>query len=379
MNYKAPLSVTLLYNKTVLSLRSQRTTMKSSAGLLCLIPLIAVITSCHTLNSSQTSVVKKFAATSRDVSDLPYNILYNYYTIEFKRNQLTPENYVTGNLEQEELDQLAENVISKIEGIRKDYYEGLKTAGQVKTMYELLQTYINSLEKLSDDKYASDLEKKTAEMGNKMNTLVSKFNTSPDKKVNLPINPGQWLTALLTVHGRIKLKTQQASLLRDYITQADTLVQAINQNFQEYLGPYLSSELQFTQRKIRDQFKRSISPYLQYLNRHPDSATSIVAIEFYSRIIPVYYDLTDEIHKNQLLIERTDSLMNYLANTHKLMKSMFNAEKSVESVLEQINNLKENISVIKNLFGKEGQEKFSFYKTFILQDENTFSDIINKR
>ncbi|MEI9942925.1 MAG: hypothetical protein WDN26_01770 [Chitinophagaceae bacterium] len=160
----------------------------------------------------------------------------------------------------------------------------------------------------------------------------------------------------------LKLKTKQAALLRDYITQADTLVQAINNNFQEFLSPYLEEELQATQRKVRDQFKRSIAPYLQYLNRHPDSATSMVAIEFYSRIIPVYYDLTDEIHKNQLLIERTDSLMSNLARTHRMMKTMFNEKNSLISVVEEINGLKERLSVIKDLFGKEGQEKFTFYK-----------------
>ncbi|MEI9908621.1 MAG: hypothetical protein WDO71_02510 [Bacteroidota bacterium] len=46
---------------------------------------------------------------------------------------------------------------------------------------------------------------------------------------------------------------------------------------------------------IRDQFKRSIAPYLQNLNRHPDSATTVVAIEFYSKINPVYYELTEDI------------------------------------------------------------------------------------
>lgn len=156
--------------------------MKNSAGLLCLLIIIVAITSCHTLNSSQTSVVKNFATTSKDVSDLPYKILYNYYTIEFKRNQLRPENYVTGNMDQDELDQLAEDVITRIERMRKDYYEGLRTAGQLKTIYELLQTYINTLERLSSDRFASDFEKRSVEMGTRMNNLVSKFNASPDKK-----------------------------------------------------------------------------------------------------------------------------------------------------------------------------------------------------
>ncbi len=105
----------------------------------------------------------------------------------------------------------------------------------------------------------------------------------------------------------------------------------------------------------------------------------MVAIEFYSRIIPVYYDLTDEIHKNQLLIERTDSLMSNLARTHRMMKTMFNEKNSLISVVEEINGLKERLSVIKDLFGKEGQEKFTFYKNFILQDEKAYNDIINKR
>ena len=326
----------------------------------------------------QTSVVKKFAATSKEVSDLPYKLLYNYYSIEFKANQLDPENYVIKDTLKEGFDQLAENAILKIEGIRKDYYRNLRTAGDVKVVYELLQTYINSLEKLSDDKYSKDFEKKSIEMGNKMNGLVSRLNASPQKKVKLSFNPGEWLTSILTAYGRTKLKTKQASFLKDYINQADTLVQAINQNFQDYEAPYLKEAFEETERNIRGQFKQSIAPYLQYFNRHPDSTTTIVAIEFYSKIIPVYYELTDDIHKNLLLIDRADSVMNNLAYTHSLIKNMFRSGNSWVSVLEEVNGLKDKMSVLKDLFGKEDQDKFSFYKNFLMQNENTFKDIIDK-
>ena len=275
-------------------------------------------------------------------------------------------------------DKLAENAMLKIEKIRKDYYRNLRTAGDVKVVYELLQTYINSLEKLADDKYSKDFEKKSVEMGNKMNGLVSKLNTSPQKKVNISFNPGEWLTAIVTAYGRTKLKTKQANFLKEYITKADTLVQAINENFQDFEGPYLKDAFEEAERNIRGQFKQSIAPYLQYFNRHPDSTTTIVAIEFYSKIIPVYYELTEDIHKNLLLVERADSLLNNLAYTHGLMKNMFNSSNNWVSVLEEVNGLKDKMSLLKDLFDKEGQDKFSFYKNFVMQNEDLFKTIINK-
>ncbi|HLG38985.1 MAG TPA: hypothetical protein VI461_04915 [Chitinophagaceae bacterium] len=352
--------------------------MRIRYKLLLFTAITVFITSCRTLNTMQTSVVKKFAGTSKEITDLPYKLLYNYYSIEFKASQLDPENYVIKDSLKEGFDKLAENALLKIEKIRKDYYRNLRTASDVKTVYELLQTYINSLEKLADDKYAKDFEKKSVEMGNKMNGLVSKLNASPKKKFNLSFNPGQWLTAIVTAYGRTKLKTRQASFLRDYITKADTLVQAINQNFQDFEAPYLKDAFEEAERNIRGQFKQSIAPYLQYFNRHPDSTTTIVAIEFYSKIIPVYYELTEEIHKNLILAERANAMMNNLAYTHGLMKNMFNTSNNWVSVLEEVNGLKDKMSVLKDLFDKDGNDKFSFYKNFVMQDENLFKDIIDK-
>jgi hypothetical protein len=352
--------------------------MKTYFRLLILLSALVVVSSCHTLNSAQSSVVKKFAGTAKEVSDLPYKILYNYYTIKFKRKQLIPENYVTGDNEPEQLDQLAENVISSIEEIREKYHADLKTANEVKTVYDLLQTYINSLEKLSSDKYSKDFEKTSTEMGTKMTGLVSKLNASPRTRVRLSLNPGEWLSSLVTMYGRTKLKTLQATLLKDYINQSDTLVQAINLNYQEIQVPIMNSWFEEEQKAIRDQFKRSIAPYLQYLNRHPDSATSVVAIEFYSKINPVYYELTDDIYKNQLLIQQTSSLMQTLADTHRSMKAMFAADHNWISVSEEVDGLKDKMFFLKDIFNKDSQDKFSFYKNFLMQNENSFKGILNK-
>jgi hypothetical protein len=353
--------------------------MKSPLITFLLIIVAAILTSCNTLNTAQTTVVKKFATATKQASDLPYKILYNYYSIKFKRKQLIPENYVTGDTGKEELDQLAENVITKIEEIRDGYYDDLKTANEIKTVYQLLETYISSLEKLSSDKYAKEFEKKSAEIGVTMNGLVTKLNASPRTKVRLSLNPGEWLTSLITMHGRVKLKTKQASLLREYLNQADTLVQAINLNYQEIQVPIMNSWFEEEKVKVRDQFKRSIAPYLQNLNRHPDSATSIVAIEFYSKINPVYYEMTDEIYTNQLLIQETASLMNNLAQTHKSMRAMFNAGSEWYSVAEEIDGLKDKMFILQALFNKEGREKFSFYKNFLMQNEKSVKSIINKQ
>src|SRR6185369_3821667 len=206
--------------------------------------LFAVVSSCHTLNSVQSSYVKKFAATGQEVSDLPYKIVYDYYTIKFKRKQLIPENYVTGDSSKEELDELAENVISKIEEIKKEYNDNLKTASEIKTVYDLLQTYLSSLEKLASDKYSSDFEKNSVAMGNKMNGLVTRLNESSITKINLSLNPGEWLSAIATSYGSAKIKKKQVQLLKEYIDMADTLVQAINLNFQKIQVPIMNSWFQ---------------------------------------------------------------------------------------------------------------------------------------
>lgn len=353
--------------------------MKSHLITLTLILLSAAFTSCRTLNTTQTTVVKRFAVTAKQSSDLPYKIIYNYYSIKFKRRQLIPENYVTGDTEKEDLDNLAENVIARIEEIRDDYYDDLKTASEIKTVYELLETYIISLEKLSADKYAKDFEKRSAEMGAKMNGLVTKLNASPKTKIGLSLNPGEWLSSFITMHGRIKLKTQQAALLKEYLNQADTLVQAINRNYQEIQVPVMNSWFEEEKGMIRDQFKRSIAPYLQNLNRHPDSATTVVAIEFYSKINPVYYELTEEIFRNQLLIQQTALLMNNLASTHHSMKAMFASGNNWFSVMEEVDGLKEKLFIIKDLFDKGGQEKFSFFKNFLMQNEKPVKNIFIKQ
>jgi len=327
----------------------------------------------------ESSYVKKFATTGQEVSDLPYKIIYDYYTIKFKRRQLIPENYVTGDTSKEDLDGLAENVILKIEEIKNDYNSNLKTANEIKIVYDLLQTYLSSLEKLSSDKYSSDFEKNSVAMGNKMNGLVNQLNKSSMTKINLSLNPGEWLTSIATSYGSAKIKNKQAQFLKEYIDKADTLVQAINLNFQEIQVPIMNSWFNEEKRGIRDQFKRSIAPYLQNINRHPDSAVSIVAIDFFSRINPVYYELTDNISKDELLIKHTSMLMQKLADTHGSLREMFASNNNNWlSITEQVEDIKKNLSTLQQLFSKEDQDKFNFYKNFILQNENTVKDILNK-
>jgi len=352
--------------------------MKALAAVICLITLLTLLPSCHTLNTAQSSAVKKFATTGKDLSDLPYKIMYDYYSIKFKRKQLIPENYVTGDTARSQLDGLAETVLSTMEDLKKEYDNNLRTANEVKIVYDLLQTYFNSLQSLASDKYSKDMEKTSAEMGKHMNGLVANLNAYPGTRISLSLNPGEWLTSLATLYGRTKLKTKQASLLGEYINQADTLVQAINLNFQEMEVPIMNAWFDEEKKALRDQFKRSIAPYLQNVNRHPDSANSIVAIEFFSKINPVYYELIDEISKDQVLTQQTAAMMKRLAETHKSMKNMFASKNNWLSIAQEVDGLKENLFMLRSLFSKEDQEKFSFYKNFILQNENTVKDLFDK-
>ncbi len=352
--------------------------MKTTTRAVCLLSLLVVIASCHTMNTTQSTVVKKFAGSAKEVSDLPYKILYSYYSIKFKRKQLLPENYLTGDTTKEYLDSLPAEVIATIDEMRDDYYTNLKVADKIKTVYQLLTTYINSLEILASDKYAKDFEKKSAEMGKKMSGLISGFNASSGKKITLPMNPVDWLTSLATMHGRTKLKTMQAAFLKDYINQADTFVQTINRNYQEIQMPDMIDWFKDEKNALREQFKRIVSTYLQNLSRHPEYATTSVAIEFYSKINPVYYELTDEIYKNEELIKQTSFLMNNLAVTHRAMTTMFDNNTNWISVTEEVDGIVEKLFILKDLFSKEGQEKFSYYKNFIMQNENSVKNIIIK-
>jgi hypothetical protein len=352
--------------------------MKPHLRLLFLIPVIGVITSCHTINTMQSTVVKKFAVTSKEVSDLPYKILFSYYSIKFKRKQLLPENYVIGDTTKEYLDSLPGEVMMTIEDMREAYYSNIRTANKIKTVYQLLETYINSLEALASDKFSRDFEKRSDEIGKKMNGLISGFNASPGKKIPLPLNPGEWLTSLATMHGRSKIKTMQAKFLKDYINQADTFVQAINRNYQEIQMNDMTDWFKEEKDALNEQFKRIIAIYLQNLSRHPENSTTMVAFEFYSKINPVYYELTDEIYRNEELIKQTSLMMNNLARTHSSMKAMFNDGNNWLSVAEEVEGMKEKLFIIKDLFNKEGQEKFSFYKNFIMQNENSVKNILDK-
>ena len=326
-----------------------------------LLTLVATFASCHSVKTTETTSVRQFAGTAKEISDLPYKILYDYYTIKFKRKQLLPENYVTGDTERTQLDDLAENVIVKLEEIKGEYDESLSTANEIKTIYDLLQTYLSSLDALSADDFNKDFKKKSADMGNKMNNLITKINTSTVAKISMPVTPGQWLASLATFHGRNELKAKQKNFLQEYIDDADTLVQAIDIHYHEIEMPIMNSWFDEEKKMIRNQFKRSIAPYLQNANRHPDSTSSIVAIEFFSRINPIYYELMDQIAKDQLLVQQTASMLDEMAQTHSSLKASFDSGEKSTAVKEDIDELRQKLARIKGIFNKDEQGKLSYY------------------
>lgn len=300
---------------------------------------------------------------------MPYKIVYDYYTIRFKRKQLLPENYVTGDTEKTQLDEVAEDVISKLEELKGQYDEDLTTASEIKNVYDLLQTYLTSLEALSGEDFNKDFRQKSADMGNKMNNLITKLNSSSVAKITMPVTPGQWLATLATFHKRNELKAKQKNLLKEYIDEADTLVQAINIHFHEIEMPIMQSWFDEEKKLIRNEFKRSIAPYLQNANRHPDSMASIVAFEFFSRINPIYYELTDDISRDQSLVQQTANMMDSMAKTHSSLKTLFDSKEKSTATREEINALKEQLSRIKVIFNKDEQGKLSYYN--LIQHENT--------
>src|SRR5258705_6623235 len=164
--------------------------MQTPAKGFLLIALLVVVTSCHTLNKAQTTVVKSFAGNAKEVSDLPYRILNNYCEIRFRVKQLFPEYYQPEERTPEGFDRLPDFVLLNLDNIRAQYDEGLGEAEVVRTAYQLLQVYISSLEKLATDKYSGDFEKKAAEMGSRMNEFVKKLNDNPKTRVIIPLNPG---------------------------------------------------------------------------------------------------------------------------------------------------------------------------------------------
>jgi hypothetical protein len=71
--------------------------------------------------------------------------------------------------------------------------------------------------------------------------------------------------------------------------------------------------------------------------------------------------------------------MRNLAQTHSSMKTLFDAGNNWLSVVEEVDGLKEKLFILKDLFSKEGQEKFSFYKNFLMQNEKPLKDIFDKQ
>src|SRR5689334_23025121 len=123
---------------------------------LLLIGITASMASCRTLNRAQTGVVKSFASNAKEVSDMPYRILVNYCEIRFRVKQLIPENYQPEERTSEGYDKLPEFVLSNLDQIKNQYMTSLGEAEDVKTAYQLLLVYINSLERLATDKYSGE-------------------------------------------------------------------------------------------------------------------------------------------------------------------------------------------------------------------------------
>jgi hypothetical protein len=280
---------------------------------------IILFGSCASLTKTQIHAVNQFSKTSANFSAYPSRIMTELAEIRVKRGIYFSNSLDDPKLHIEDLDGLY--------NARKSDYE---ISAKVDITFEVIDKYAQSLLLLSSDKFATDLESQAKNFGADLDSLAGLYNSIEGVK-RVPTGIGGAINQLIVFGGKQYIRSKQATEIKKFVPQADTLISVMTSNLLEFLESTNIQDL------IRNEEKGVAANYLSFLRqRHPTIENERDYLELKANIDAIK-DLRDE----------TVKATNHLRKAHKKLLLEIQEKKTLKETISELQELYEDIKGIK--------------------------------
>lgn len=299
--------------------------------------LILACAGCAPLTRTQVKAVNQFADAGKNFSDYPAKIMTSLAEVRSRRGVYAANSIQTPALHIEELD-----------SIHSFTNETMALAEDVDLSVKIIDKYAQSLLLLSSDKHVASLDEQSKTFGTGLDSLTSKYNATAHS-VHVPAGLGGAVAQLIASGGKQYIRIRQATELKKFVQQADTLVGVMTTNLLQFL---LSSNIK---ELIAIEEKGVRNNYLSYL-RQVKTVYSTVSGDsaiIQSNTRPAiandndYLQLKTAVENIKKLQQQTVLVTKAMRKAHTKLLETVRQKRTLSSALDEVMALQEEVKKVK--------------------------------
>lgn len=292
--------------------------------------VILSLTSCGSLSKVQIKSVGSFANACDSFNRYPSLLLAQIAQIRMERGF-----FYAASLSD------PQNKINELNSIFEAFEQDMKLASKCDFSLKILKSYSYALKVLTSDGRWKSRGVEFRSLGRAIDSLVIETNKLNIFEEQLPVGVAKSAAKIVAYGAETLLKRKQYRLTRAFVSEADTLVQALVLGLVQTLrSPQLTALIENEKNGLPLNYKS----FLMSLNSSTPPLSNTID---YDR---KYLQLKEQCSKLTYSRGYIISASNRLAKTHKeLAKSLYNKKEAGE-VFEQLSHLIEDIEMLQKQF-----------------------------
>lgn len=323
-----------------------------------LLVVVLSISACATLSKEQIKSVEKFSNACDSFNRYPSLLFTEIAQIRFERGL-----FYAASLND------PANKIAELNSISKAFDTDMKLATKYDASLKILKSYSHALKVLTADGRWKSRGVEFRSLGRALDSLIIETNKLNIFQETLPVGIAKSAAKIVAYGAETLVKNKQQKLTRSFVSQADTLVQALVEGLVQTLrDPNVSTLIENEKTGLPQNYKSFLmsnsTTFPISTSTFPISTSShsnnIVSPTTENRSVTLPFNSLDYDRKYLQLKERCDKLTysrgyitsaaNRLAKTHKELAQSMHNKKRVGVVFEQLSKLIEDLDMLQKQF-----------------------------
>lgn len=316
-----------------------------------LLAVVLAISACATLSKEQINSVYKFSNACDSFNRYPSLLFTEIAQIRFERGL-----FYAASLND------PANKIAELNSISKAFDTDMKLATKYDASLKILKSYSHVLKVLTADGRWKSRGVEFRSLGRALDSLIIETNKLNIFQEALPVGIVKSAAKIVAYGAETLMKNKQKRLTRAFVSQADTLVQALVAGLVQTLrDPNVAALIENEKASLPQNYKAFL---MSNSTTFPISTSShsnnIISPTTENRSVTLPFNSLEYDRKYLQLKERCDKLTysrgyitsaaNRLAKTHKELAQSMHNKKKVGEVFEQLSKLIEDLEMLQKQF-----------------------------